>query len=215
MMSKSSTCFCTFVKKVSTFSFLATSTSCRILVAQFSCSVASNSFRPHGLHAARQASLSIPNSWSLLKLMSIQSVMPSNHLTLCRPLLLPSIVPSTRVFSDESVLRIRWPKYWSCSICINPSNEYSRLISFRIDWLISLLSKGLSSLFQHHSSKALILQGSAFFMVRLSHPHVTTEKTIALICMSFRSIRIFVGKVLSLLFNMLLLNQRSNSRPLQ
>ena len=153
MMSKSSTCFCTFVKKVSTFSFLAASTSCRILVAQFSCSVVSDSFRPHGLHAACQASLSIPNSWSLLKLMSIQSVMPSNHLTLCRPLLLPSIVPSTRVFSDESVLRIRWPKYWSCSICINPSNEYSRLISFRIDWLISLLSKGLSRVF--HNSKQL------------------------------------------------------------
>ena len=95
MMSKSSTCFCTFVKKVSTFSFLAASTSCRILVAQFSCSVVSDSFRPHGLHAARQASLSIPNSWSLLKLMSIQSVMPSNHLILCRPLLLlPSIFPS-------------------------------------------------------------------------------------------------------------------------
>ena len=130
----------------------------------FRHSVVSSSLRPHGL-AACQASLPFTISRSLLKLMSIQSVMPSNHLTLCRPLLLPSIVPSTRVFSDESVLRIRWPKYWSCSICINPSNEYSRLISFRIDWLISLLSKGLSSLFQHHSSKASILWHTAFFRV--------------------------------------------------
>ena len=155
---------------------------------------------PLQLHGppARQASLSIPNSWSLLKLMSIQSVMPSNHLTLCRPLLLPSIVPSTRVFSDESVLRIRWPKYWSCSICINPSNEYSRLISFRIDWLDLLAVQGtLKSLLQHHSSKSSILWHSAFFIVQLSHPYMTTGKTIAL------TRQTFVGKVMSLLLNML------------
>src|SRR5574338_710861 len=130
--------------------------------------------------AARQASLSITNSQSLLKLMSIESVMPSNHLILCRPLLLPpSIFPSIRVFSSESVLRIRWPKYWSFSI--NPSNEYSGLISFRIDWLDFLAVQGtLKSLLQQHSSKTLILRLSAFFTVQLSHPYMTTGKTIVL-----------------------------------
>ena len=123
--------------------------------------------------AARQASLYITNSQSLLKLMSIKS---SNHLILCRPLLFPpSIFPSIRVFSDESVLCIRWPRYWSFSFSISPSNEYSGLISFRIDWLDLLAVQGtLKSLLQHHSSKALILQCSAFFIVQLSHPHMTT-----------------------------------------
>ena len=129
--------------------------------------------------AARQASLSITNSWSLLKCMSIESVMPSNHLILCHPLLLPSIVPQIRVFSNESVLHIRWPKYWSFSFSISPSNEYSRWISFRIDWLDLLAVQGtLKSLLQHHSSKASILQCSAFFMVQLSHSYMT--KTISL-----------------------------------
>ena len=117
--------------------------------------------------AAQQASLSITNSRSLLRLMSIESVMPSNHLILCHPLfLLPSIFPSIRVLSNESVLRIRWPKYWSFSFSISPSNEYSGLISFRMDWLDLLAVQGtLKSLFQHHSSKVSILQSSAFFMV--------------------------------------------------
>ena len=121
-------------------------------------------------------------SQSLLRLMSIESVMPSNHLILCRPLLLlPSIFPSIRVFSIESVLCIRWPKYWSFSFSISPSNEYSGLITFRIDWLDSLAVQGtLKSLLQHHSSKASVLQCSAFFMVQLSHPYMTTGKTIAL-----------------------------------
>ena len=121
---------------------------------------------------AHQASLSITNSWSLLKLMSIVSVMPSNHLILCHPLLLlPSIFPSIRVFSNESVLHIRWPKYWSFSFSISPSNEYSGLISFRIDWLDLLAVQGtLKSLLQHHSSKASILWRSAFCIVQLSHP---------------------------------------------
>ena len=129
---------------------------------------------------AHQASLSITNSWSLLKLMSIESVMPSNHLILCCPLLLlPSIFPSIRVFSNESALRIRWPKCWSFSI--NPPNEYSELISFRMDWLYLLaVQRTLKSLLQHHSSKASILQYSAFFTVHLSHPYMTTGKTIAL-----------------------------------
>ena len=145
--------------------------------------------------AARQASLSITNSWSLLKLMSIKSVMPSNHLILCHALLLPpSIFPSIRVFSSESVLHIRWPKYWSFSFSINPSNEYSGLISFRIDWLDLLAVQGT---LQCHSSKALILCHSAFFIVQLSHPYITTGKTIAL------TRHTFVGKVMSLLFNML------------
>ena len=130
----------------------------------------------------RQASLSIINTWSLLKLMSIESVMPSNHLILCCPLLLlPSIFPSIRVFSNESVLHIRWPKDWSFSFSISPSNEYSGLISFRMDWLDLLAVQGtLKSLLQHHSSKASILWCSAFFMVQLSHPYMTTGKTTAL-----------------------------------
>ena len=148
---------------------------------------------------ACQASLSITNSWSLLKLMSIESVMPSNHLILCHPLLLlPSIFPSIRVFSNESVLCIRWPKYWSFSFSISPSNEYSGLISFRMNWLDLLAVQGtLKSLLPHHSSKASILWHSALFMVQLSHPYMTTGKTIAL------TRRIFAGKVMSLLFNML------------
>ena len=129
-----------------------------------------------------QASLSITDSWSLLKLMSIELVMPSNHLILCRPLLLlPSIFPSIRVFSNESVLHIRWPKYWSFSFSISPSNEYSWLISFRMDWLDLLAVQGtLKSLLQHHSLKASILQCPAFFIIQLSHPYTTTGKTIAL-----------------------------------
>ena len=127
---------------------------------------------------ACQASLSITNSWSLLKLMSIKSVMPSNHLTLCHPLhLSPSVFPSIRVFSNESVLLIRWPKYWSFSFSISPSNEYSGLISLRMDWLDLLAVQGtLKSLLQHHSSKASILLCPAFFMVQLSHPYMTTKK---------------------------------------
>ena len=130
--------------------------------------------------AARQASLSVTNSRSLLKLMSIDSVMPSNHLILCHPLLLlPSIFPSIRVFSSESVIHIRWPKYWNFSI--SPSNEYSRLISFRFDWFDLLAVQGtLKSLFQHHSSKPSIIWRSTFFIVHLSHPYMTTGKTIAL-----------------------------------
>ena len=133
---------------------------------------------------ARQASLSITNSRSLLKLMSIQSVMPSNHLILCHPLLrLPSIFPSIRVFSNESALCIRWPKYWSFSFSISPSNEHPGLISFRMDWrrLDLLAVEGtLKSLLQHHSSKASIFRYSAFFIVQFSHPYMTTGKTIAL-----------------------------------
>ena len=131
--------------------------------------------------------------------MPIESVMPSNHLILCCPLLLlPSIFPSIRVFSKESVLRIRWPKYWSFSFNISPSNEYSGLIFFRIDWLDRLaVQRALKSLFQHHSSKASILWCSAFFMVQLSHPYMTTGKIIALTRWTF------LGKVMSLLFNML------------
>ena len=153
----------------------------RISSAQFSRSVVSDSATPW--NAAHQASLSITNSYSLSKLMSIESVMPSNHLILCRPLLLPpSIFPSIRVFSDELVLRIRWPKYWSFNFNISPSNEYSGLISFRMDWLDLLAVQGtLKSLLPHHSSKASILRHSAFFIVQLSHPYMTTGKTIALI----------------------------------
>ena len=127
-------------------------------------------------------SLSIANSWSLLKLMSIESMMPSSHIILCCPLrLLPSIFPSIRVSSNESVLPIRWPKYWSFSFRISPSNEYSGLISFKKDWLDLLAVQGtLKSLLQHHSSKASIFQHSAFFIVQLSHPYMTTGKTIAL-----------------------------------
>ena len=132
--------------------------------------------------AARQASLSITNSWSLPKLMSIESVMPSNHLILRHCLLLlPSVFPSIRVFSKESALHMRWPKYWSFSFNISPSNEHPGLISFRMDWLDVLAVQGtLKSLFQHHSSKASIFQRSAFFIVQLSHPYMTTGKTIAL-----------------------------------
>ena len=127
--------------------------------------------------------LSLHSFWSLLKLMSIESVMLSNHLILCHPLLLlPSIFPSIRVFSNESVLHIRWPKYWSFSFSIHPANEISGLISFRMDWLDLLAVQGtLKSLLQHHSSKASILWRSAFFMVQVSHPYMTTGKTIALI----------------------------------
>ena len=146
--------------------------------------------------AACQAFLFITNSKNLLKLMSIASVMTSNHLILCRPLLLlPSIFPSIRVFSSETVLHIRLPKYWSLSFNICPSNEYSELIFFRIDWLDHLAFQGtLKSFFQHHSSKASILQHSAFFMVQLSHPYMTIRKTTALTRWTF------VGKVMSLLF---------------
>ena len=149
--------------------------------------------------AAHQASLSMVNSWNLLKLMSIELLKTSNHLILCCPLLLlPSIFPSTRVFSSESVLPIRWPKYWSFSFSISPSNEYSGLISFRMDWSDLLAVQGtLKSLLQHHSSKASILQCSAFFTVLFSHPYMTTGKTIAL------TRRTFVDKVMYLLFNML------------
>ena len=145
--------------------------------------------------AVHQASLSITNSWSLPKLMSIQSVMPSNHLILYHPLLLLLLIfPSIRVFSNESVLRMRWPKYWSFSFSISSSNEHSGMISFRMDSLDLLAVQGtLKSLVQHHSSKASILQHSAFFTVQLSHPHVTTGKTIAL------TRRTVVGKVMSLL----------------
>ena len=148
---------------------------------------------------ARQASLSFTISHSLLKLMSIESVRPSNYLILCRPLLLlPSIFPSIRVFSNEPALCIRWPKYWSFSFNISPSNEHPGLISFRMDWLDLLAVQGtLKSLLQHHSSKASILLCSAFFIVQLSHPYMTTGKTIAL------TRRNFVGKITSLLFNML------------
>ena len=149
--------------------------------------------------ATHQAFLSITNSQSLLKLMSIESVMLSSHLIPCCPLLLlPSVFPSNRVSSSESVLRIRWPKFWSFSFKLSPSNEYSGLISFRMDWLDLLAVQGtLKSLLQHHSSKALILRCSAFFIVQLSHPQMTAGKTIAL------TRRTFVGKVTSLLFNML------------
>ena len=138
--------------------------------------------------ATRQASLSVTHSQSLPKLMSSESVMPSNHLILCYPLLLlPSIFPSIRVFSNESALRIRWPKYWSFSFNISPSSEHPGLISFRMDWLDLLAVQGTL----HHSSKTSVLQCSAFLIVQFSHPYVTTGKTIALT---------FVGKVMSLLF---------------
>ena len=161
-------------------------------IVQFSRSVVSDSLRSHGLQYARPP-CAITNSWSLLKLMSIESVMPSNHLILCHPLLLPpSIFFRIRGFSNESVLRIRW------SFSISPSNEYSGLISFMMDWLDLLAVQGtLKSLLQHHTSKASILRHSAFFIVQLSHPYMTTGKTIALTRWTF------VGKVMSLLFNML------------
>ena len=149
--------------------------------------------------AACQASLSITNSRSSLKLMSTESVMPSSHLILCHPLLLlPSIFPSIRVFSNESALHIRWPKYWSFSFNIRPSNKYSQLISFRMDWWDLLVIQGtLKSLLQHHSSKASILRHSALFTVQLSHSYMNIGKSIAL------TRRTFIGKVISLLFNML------------
>ena len=131
--------------------------------------------------AAQQASLSTTTSWSLLKLTSIESVIPSSHFIICRPLLLPSIFPSIRVFSNESALCIRWPNYWSLSFSISPSKEHPGLISFRLDLFDLLAVQGsLKSLLQHHSSKASILQHSAFFIVQLSHPYMTTGKTIAL-----------------------------------
>ena len=146
--------------------------------------------------AAHQASLSITNSRGLLKLKSIESVMPSNHFILCCPLLPPSVFPSIRVFSNESVLCIRWPQYYSFSI--STSGEYSGLISFWMDWLDLLaVQRTLKSLLQHHSSKASILRHSAFFIVQLSHPYMTTGKTIALTRWTF------IGKVMSLFFNML------------
>ena len=149
--------------------------------------------------AAHQASLSITNSRSSLRLMSTESVMPSSHLILCGPLLLlPPIPPSIRVFSNESTLHMRWTKYWSFSFSISLSNEHLGLISFRMDWLDLLAAQGtLKSLLQHHSSKASVLQCSAFFTVQLSYPYTTTGKTIAL------TRRTFVDKVMSLLFNML------------
>ena len=148
---------------------------------------------------AHQASLSITNSQSLLKLMSIESVMPSSHLILCCPFfLLPSVFPSIRVFSNESVVHIRWPKYWSFTFSTSPSNEHPGLISFRMDWLDLLAVQGtLKSLLQHHSSKASVLRHSAFLIVQLSHPYMTTGKTIAL------TRQTVFGKVMSLLFNML------------
>jgi len=146
------------------------------------------------MNAARQASLSVTNSWNLLKFMSIKSVMPSSHLILCHPLLLlPPIPPSIRVFSNESALPMKWPKYWNFSFSISPSNEHPGLISFRMDWLDLLAVQGTrKSLLQHHSSKASILWHLAFFRVQLSHPYMTTGKTIALTRWTF------VGKVMSL-----------------
>ena len=166
---------------------------------QFSHSVVSDSLRPHGLQHARPP---CPSPTSLLKLISTESVIPSNHLILCCPLLLlPSVFPSIRVFSSESPLHIRCPKNWSFSFSISPSNEYSGLISFRIDWFDLLaVQETLRSLIQHHSSKASVLQRSVFFMVQPSHPYVTTRKTIAV------TLWTFVGKVVSLLFNMLSLS---------
>ena len=148
---------------------------------------------------AHQASVSITNSWSSLKLMCIESVMPSSHLIPSRPIFLPPpIPPSIRVFSNESTFCIRWPKYWSFSLSISPSNEHPGMVSFRMDWLDLLAVQGtLKSLLQHHSSKASILLCSAFFILQLSHPYMTTGKTIALTSQTF------VGKVISLLFNML------------
>ena len=161
---------------------------------QFSCSVLSDSLWPHGL----QASLSITNSRSLLKLMFPESVMPSNHLILCHPfLLLPSIFPSIMVFSNESVLHIRWPKYWSFSFSICPSNEHSGLISVRTDWFDLEAQGTFKCLLQHHSSKASVLWCSAFFILQLLHPYLTTGETITL------TRQMFFSKVMSLLFSML------------
>ena len=164
---------------------------------QFSCSVLSDSATQW--ITACQATLSITNSQSLPKHMSIKSVIPSSHLTLCHTLLLlPPIPPSIRVFNNESTLHMRWPKYWSFSLSISPSNEHPGLISFRMDWLDLLAVQGtLKNLLQQHNSKASILLRSAFFTVQLSHPYMTIGKTIALTRWTF------VGKVVSLLFNML------------
>jgi len=153
----------------------------------------SNSLRPH--EGSRQASLSITNSWSLPRPTSVESVMPSSHLILCHHLLLLlPILPSIRVFSSESTLQMRWPKYWSFSFNINPSNEYPGLITFKMDWLDLLAVQGtLKSLLQHHSSKASVLQHSAFFTIQLSHPWMTTGKSLAL------TRQTFFGKVMSLL----------------
>ena len=148
--------------------------------------------------AAQQASLSITNYQSLFKLICIESVMPSNHLILCCPFLLSSIFPSIRIFSNESVFHIRWPKYWNLSFSISHASEYSALISFMIDWLdLFAVQRTLKSLLQHHSSETSILQHSAFFIVQFSHTYMITGKTIALTRWTF------VGKVMSLLFNML------------
>ena len=156
----------------------------------------SDTLQPHD--CSKPGCLSIANNWRLLKLMSVESRMPSNHLILCHPLLLSSIFPTIRVFSDESVLHIRWPKYWSFSFSISPFNEYLGLTSFRMDWLDLLTVQGtLKSLLRHHSSKASVLHCSVFFIVQPSHPYMTTGNTIALTRWSF------VGKVISLLFNML------------
>ena len=165
---------------------------------QFSRSVVSDSLRPHESQHTRPP-LSINNCQSLPKVMSIESVMPSNSLILCHHLLLlPSIIPSIRVFSSELARHIRWPRYWSFSFSNSPSNEHSGLISFRIDWLDLLAVQGtLKSLLQHHSSKASIFQHSAFFIVQLSHLYMTTRKSI------IRTIQIFVSKVMFLLFNIL------------
>ena len=173
-----------------------------LLLLLFSCSVISDSLWPYGLQQARLPChfylrfFSLIISPSLLKFMSIELMMPSSHLILCHPLLLlPSIFPSIRVFS-KSVLCIRWPKYWSFSFSISPSNEYSGLISFRIDWFDLLAVQGtLKSLFQHHNLKASVLQCLTFFVVQLSHPYMTTGKTIAL------TVQTFVSKVMPLLFN--------------
>ena len=176
--------------------WLITEKVCPPLLYQFSSVTHSCPTLCNPWTAARQASLSITSSWSLLKLMSIESVIPSNHLNLCCPLiLLPSIFSSIRVFSNESVLCIRWPKYWSFSFSISPSSEHSGLISFRLDLLAA--QGPLKRLLHHYSSKASILWCSAFFIVQLTHPYMTTAKTIALTRWTF------VGKVMSLLFNML------------
>ena len=163
------------------------------------CSVQSCPTLCDPVNRSMPGSLTITNSQSLLKLTSIESMMPSNRLILCRPLLLlPSVLPNIRVFSNESVLCIRWPKYWNFSFSISPSSEYSGLISFRMEWFDLLSVQGtLKSLLQHHSLKASILWRSAFFMAQLSHPYVTSGKNIAL------TRQIFVSKVMPLLFNML------------
>ena len=172
----------------------------RVLIVEFSLVAQSCPTLCNPMTVATQASLSITKSGRMLKLMSIESVMPSNHLILCHPLLLsPSIFPSIRVFSNESALHIKWPKYCNFSFDISPSNEYSGLIFFRIDWFDLLVVQGtLKCLLQLlHNQKASVLQSSAFLMIQLSHPYLTTGKPIAL------TIWTFVGKVMTLLFNML------------